>query len=70
MIDMKITTEDGPNGGSVLFDVIRATYVAMLQGSSGVIKPICAFGFKNPPGQVKDPGVASRELSEFILGDI
>lgn len=70
MIDMKITTEDGPNGGSVLFDVIRATYVAMLQGSSGVIKPICAFGFKNPPGQVKDPSVASRELSEFILGDI
>jgi len=70
VIDMKITTEDGPNGGSVLFDVIRATNVAILQDSFGAIEPICAFGFKNPPGRIKDPDLASRDLSGFILGNI
>jgi myo-inositol-1-phosphate synthase len=68
MIDMKITTEDGPNGGSVLLDVIRASYIALNQGSRGAVDPICAYGFKHPPGGITDPDVAMEDLARFILG--
>ncbi len=33
IMDVKIQTEDGPNGGSVLADVVRATKVALNQGA-------------------------------------
>lgn len=68
VIDMKITTEDGPNGGSVIFDVVRSTYIALNQGSHGVIDPICAYGFKNPPHGIVDPDVAQEDLARFVLG--
>ncbi len=68
IIDIKIQTEDGPNGGSVLADVIRATKVALNQGAAGPIDAISAYGFKNPPSGPRNPSEASLALANFILG--
>jgi myo-inositol-1-phosphate synthase len=68
IMDVKIQTEDGPNGGSVLADIIRATKVALNQGAGGAINEISAYGFKNPPISLKNPAEASRNLANFILG--
>ncbi|MHA1700339.1 MAG: inositol-3-phosphate synthase [Promethearchaeota archaeon] len=67
-IDMIMRTYDGDNGGAVLLDVIRATYIALLKEIGGPINEISAYGFKNPPGGVKTPDDAETELSKFILG--
>jgi myo-inositol-1-phosphate synthase len=68
IMDIKIQTEDGPNGGSVLADVIRATKVAINQSAAGSIDEISAYGFKKPPKSPKNPSEASRNLANFILG--
>jgi myo-inositol-1-phosphate synthase len=68
IMDIKIQTEDGPNGGSILADVIRVTKIALNQGNSGPIDEISAYGFKNPPKTSKNPSEASRNLANFILG--
>jgi myo-inositol-1-phosphate synthase len=68
IVDVKIQTEDGPNGGSVIADIIRATKVAMNQGAAGAIEEISAYGFKKPPKSSKNPAEASRNLANFILG--
>ncbi|MFW9941823.1 MAG: inositol-3-phosphate synthase [Candidatus Thorarchaeota archaeon] len=68
IMDIKIQTEDGPNGGSVLVDVIRATKVAINQSAIGCIDEISAYGFKNPPKAVKNPSEANNNLANFILG--
>ena len=68
IMDIKIQTEDGPNGGSVLADVIRATKVALNQCAGGSIDEISAYGFKNPPKFPKNPAEASRNLANFISG--
>ena len=48
-IDLKFSTVDAPNAGSVLFDVIRAVELALSKKQKGAIEPICAYGFKHPP---------------------
>ncbi len=68
IMDIKIQTEDGPNGGAILADVVRATKVALNQGAKGAIDEISAYGFKHPPKAMKTPAEASRSLANFILG--
>jgi myo-inositol-1-phosphate synthase len=51
-IDLKLSTVDAPNAGSVLFDVIRAMKIAKDRYMKGAILPICAYAFKHPPQQV------------------
>jgi len=68
IMDIKIQTEDGPNGGSVLADIIRATKVALNQSAAGPINEISAYGFKNPPKFPKNPADANSNLANFILG--
>jgi myo-inositol-1-phosphate synthase len=45
-IDIKFSTIDGPNAGSVLFDVTRAMKIALNQKLKGAITPICVYAFK------------------------
>jgi len=52
LIDLKLSTVDGPNAGSVLFDVVRATKIAIAKSVKGTVLPISAYAFKNPPKQV------------------
>ena len=48
-IDLKLSTVDAPNAGSVLFDVIRAMRIAQDRKQKGAVLPICAYAFKHPP---------------------
>jgi len=62
-IDVKLSTVDAPNAGSVLFDVIRAMKIALNKKMKGAILPICAYAFKHPPQST------SLEAAEQIFVD-
>jgi myo-inositol-1-phosphate synthase len=64
-IDLKFSTVDAPNAGSVLFDVIRATKIALNNKKSGAIIPISAYAFKRPP-QMLPPETAEQTFNTFI----
>jgi myo-inositol-1-phosphate synthase len=64
-IDLKLSTIDAPNAGSVLFDVIRAMKIARDREEKGAIVPICAYAFKHPPKQVSLE-TAEKMFAEFI----
>ncbi|MCW4013476.1 MAG: inositol-3-phosphate synthase [Candidatus Bathyarchaeota archaeon] len=48
-LDMKLSTEDSPNAGAVLVDVIRGMKIAKDKGTAGAVEPVCSYGFKRPP---------------------
>jgi myo-inositol-1-phosphate synthase len=48
-IDLKFSTVDAPNAGSVLFDVVRAMKLALTKKEKGALEAVCAYGFKHPP---------------------
>jgi myo-inositol-1-phosphate synthase len=48
-IDLKFSTVDAPNAGSVLFDVVRAMKIALNNKLKGAILPVCAYAFKRAP---------------------
>lgn len=62
-MDLKLSTVDAPNTGSVLFDVIRAVKIALNKEASGAVLPICAYAFKHPPKPV------SLEKAEKMFAD-
>lgn len=64
-MDIKLSTIDAPNAGSVLFDVIRAMKIARGKGEKGAILPICVHAFKHPPQQVSLE-TAEEMFSDFI----
>jgi myo-inositol-1-phosphate synthase len=64
-IDLKLSTVDAPNAGSVLFDVIRAMRLALERKMKGAIVPICAYAFKHPP-QLVPLETAEKMFAEFI----
>jgi myo-inositol-1-phosphate synthase len=64
-IDLKLSTVDAPNAGSVLLDVIRATKIALNRRLKGAIMPICAYAFKHPPEMVPLE-TAEKMFADFI----
>ena len=64
-IDLKFSTIDAPNAGSVLFDLVRAMKLALTKKLCGAIMPICAYGFKHPP-QLVPIETAEKEFAKFI----
>jgi myo-inositol-1-phosphate synthase len=64
-IDLKLSTVDAANAGSVLFDVIRAVRIAQDRKRKGAILPICAYAFKHPP-QHMSLETAEKMFSSFI----
>ena len=64
-IDLKLSTMDAPNAGSVLFDVIRAAKIAKDRKEKGAILPICAYAFKHPP-KMLPLEKAEKLFTEFI----
>jgi myo-inositol-1-phosphate synthase len=64
-IDLKLSTVDAPNAGSVLLDVIRAVKIALDRGMKGAVEPVCAYGFKHPP-RLMTPEVADKMFSQFV----
>jgi myo-inositol-1-phosphate synthase len=68
-IDMRLSTVDAPNAGSVLFDVIRALKIALDRKLKGAVLPISAYVFKNPP-ELLPLETAERMFTEFINAEI
>ena len=67
-IDLKFSTVDAPNAGSVLFDVVRAVKLALNKKLKGAIEPVCAYGFKRPP-QMVSLEVAEEQFAKFVAGN-
>jgi len=63
-LDMKLSTEDSPNAGAVLVDVIRGMMIAKEKGSAGPVEAVCSYGFKRPTRRYKMPE-AYRMFKEF-----
>ena len=64
-IDLRLSTVDAPNAGSVLFDVIRSVKIALNRRLKGAILPISAYAFKHPP-QLMPIGTAEKTFTDFI----
>jgi myo-inositol-1-phosphate synthase len=64
-IDLKLSTVDAPNAGSVLLDVIRAAKIALDKRMKGAIQPVCAYAFKHPP-QMMSLETAEAMFADFI----
>jgi len=64
-IDLKFSTVDAPNAGSVLFDVMRAMKLALNKKRKGAIESICAYGFKRPP-QMLTLEASEEAFKKFI----
>jgi myo-inositol-1-phosphate synthase len=64
-IDLKLSTLDSPNAGSVLLDVIRATKIALNKGLKGAVLPICVYAFKRPPKMLSIEK-AEKSFADFI----
>jgi myo-inositol-1-phosphate synthase len=64
-IDLKLSTVDAPNAGSILLDVIRAVKVALARKMKGAILPICVYAFKHPP-QLMPLEAAGKMFTDFI----
>ena len=45
-MDLKLSSEDAPNGGSILHDAIRGMKVAKNKGAMGLVAPVCGYAFK------------------------
>ena len=65
-IDLKFSTVDAPNAGSVLFDVVRAMKMALNKKLKGAIVPVCAYAFKRPP-QMLPLENAEEMFKRFII---
>jgi myo-inositol-1-phosphate synthase len=64
-IDLKFSTVDAPNAGSVLFDIVRAMKIALNKKLKGAIIPVCAYAFKRPP-QMMPLETAEKTFTDFI----
>jgi myo-inositol-1-phosphate synthase len=64
-IDLKLSTVDAPNAGSVLFDVLRAVKMALERKMKGAIVPVCAYSFKHPPHSVTLE-MAEKAFTQFV----
>ncbi|NIR86066.1 inositol-3-phosphate synthase [Candidatus Bathyarchaeota archaeon] len=66
-LDIRLNTVDAPNAGSVMFDVIRGTKIALDRGVAGSLLSISAYAFKHPP-QMLPLETAEKWFEEFIQG--
>jgi myo-inositol-1-phosphate synthase len=66
-MDLKLSTVDAPNAGSVLLDVVRAVKMALDRKTKGAVASICAYGFKHPPMLVRLE-TAEEMFAQFVKG--
>lgn len=67
LLDLRLSTVDAPNAGSVLFDVIRAVKIALNRGAAGVLESVSSYAFKHPATMLT-PEKAEQQFQEFIMG--
>jgi len=67
LLDLRLSTVDAPNAGSVLLDVIRAVKLALNRKVGGALPSVSAYAFKHPPTML--PLETSEQwFSEFVAG--
>ena len=67
LLDLRLSTVDAPNAGSVLFDVIRAVKLALDRRVGGVLTSVSAYAFKHPL-EPTALDTAEQWFNEFVLG--
>jgi len=67
LLDLRLSTVDAPNAGSVLFDVIRGVKLALDRRIGGTLTSLSAYAFKHPL-EPADLETADEWFNEFILG--
>jgi len=67
LLDLRLSTVDAPNAGSVLLDVVRAVKLALDRGVSGALLSVSAYAFKRPP-EMFTMETAEQRFEEFVLG--
>jgi myo-inositol-1-phosphate synthase len=66
-LDLRLSTVDAPNAGSVMLDVIRGVKIALNRRVFGSLISLSAYAFKNPP-QMLPLETAEQWFKEFIDG--
>jgi len=66
-LDLRLSTVDAPNAGSVMLDVIRGVKIAIDRRIFGSLISLSAYAFKNPP-QLLPLEIAEQWFKEFIKG--
>jgi myo-inositol-1-phosphate synthase len=69
LLDLRLSTVDAPNAGSVLFDVIRAAKIALDRRIAGPLLSASAAAFKHPP-KTMPMETAEKQFEQFVLGKI
>jgi len=67
LLDLRLSTVDAPNAGSVLFDVIRATKLALNRKIGGALSSVSAYAFKHPL-ETLPMETAEQRFEEFVSG--
>jgi len=67
LLDLRLSTVDAPNAGSVLFDVIRAVKIALDRKIAGPLLSVSAAAFKHPP-KTMPMETAEKQFEEFVSG--
>jgi myo-inositol-1-phosphate synthase len=67
LLDLRLSTVDAPNAGSVLFDVIRAVKLALDRRVGGVLTSVSAYAFKHPL-EPTALDTAKQWFREFVQG--
>ncbi len=67
LLDLRLSTVDAPNAGSVLFDVIRGVKLALKRKIGGPLKSLSAYAFKHPP-EMLPLETAEQLFKAFIAG--
>ncbi len=67
LLDLRLSTVDAPNAGSVLFDVIRAVKLALDRRVGGVLTSVSAYAFKHPL-EPTALDTAGQWFNEFVQG--
>jgi myo-inositol-1-phosphate synthase len=67
LLDLRLSTVDAPNAGSVLLDVIRAVKLALDRKASGALTSVSAAAFKHPLKMLPIED-AEKQFQDFILG--
>ena len=67
LLDLRLSTVDAPNAGSVLFDVIRAVKLALDRRVGGALTSVSAYAFKHPL-EPTALDTAQQWFREFVQG--
>jgi len=69
LLDLRLSTVDAPNAGSVLLDVIRATKLALDRKIAGSLISVSAAAFKHPPRMLSIQD-AEKQFQDFVSGKL